>query len=163
MFGFGRSAELDRREQALNMREQELNQREFDLRKLEYSLRVQEQKLSAMELKLENQITEATKTRDKYQAERQMLLYTREEKLANADKQAAKIVANAQKEAESLCLKGYQEGKLKGLQSGQKSYWDMEKERDAALKKASNARHAAIRRQRKALRAPKPITLFSNK
>lgn len=28
MFGFGRSAELDRREQALNMREQELNQRE---------------------------------------------------------------------------------------------------------------------------------------
>ena len=59
--------------------------------------------------------------------------------------------------AESLCLKGYQEGKLKGLQSGQKSYWDMEKERDAALKKASNARHAAIRRQRKALRAPKPI------
>ena len=97
MFGFGRSAELDRREQALNMREQELNQREFELRKLEYSLRVQEQKLSAMELKLENQITEATKTRDKYQAERQMLLYTREEKLANADKQAAKIVANRSK------------------------------------------------------------------
>ncbi len=157
MFGFGRSAELDRREQALNTREQELNQRELELRKREYSLRVQEQKLSEMELKLETRITEATKSRDKYQAERQMLLYTREEKLAYADKQAAKIVANAQKEAESTRLKAYQEGKLAGLKSGKKSYWDMEKEKDAALKKASNARHAAIRRQRKALKATKPI------
>ena len=86
-----------------------------------------------------------------------MLLYTREEKLAYADKQAAKIVANAQKEAESTRLKAYQEGKLAGLKSGKKSYWDMEKEKDAALKKASNARHAAIRRQRKALKATKPI------
>ncbi len=155
MFGFGRSAELDKRERALNMREWNLNQKELELSRKENAIRLREQNLSTREIELENRIKEATKSRDLYQSEMSLLSYTRAQKLAYADEQAEKILTDAQEKAESLRLKGYREGKLAGLKSGKKSYWDMEKERDAALKRAGNARHAAIRRANKALRATK--------
>lgn len=163
MFGFGRSAELDRREQALNMREQELNQRENQIVYEEKKLQLKIYQFHEQQIKLQEQLEDATNEKDLYHRERLVLLNTKAYIIEEAKSAASKLLNEAKKEAEVLKNQGYREGKLEGLQSGKKSYWDMEKERDAALKKASNARHAAIRRQRKALRAPTPITLFSNK
>lgn len=163
MFGFGRSAELDRREQALNMREQELNQRENQIVNEENNLQLKIYQFHEQQIKLQEQLEDANNEKDLYRRERLVLLNTKAYIIEEAKSAACKLLNEAKKEAEVLKNQGYREGKLEGLQSGKKSYWDMEKERDAALKKASNARHAAIRRQRKALRAPKPITLFSNK
>ena len=163
MFGFGRSAELDRREQALNMREQELNQRENQIVNEEKNLQLKIYQFHEQQIKLQEQLEDANNEKDLYRRERLVLLNTKAYIIEEAKSAASKLLNVAKKEAEVLKNQGYQEGKLEGLQSGKKSYWDMEKERDAALKKASNARHAAIRRHKKALRAPKPITLFSNK
>lgn len=85
MFGFGRSAELDKRERALNMREWNLNQKELELSRKENAIRLREQNLSTREIELENRIKEATKSRDLYQSEMSLLSYTRAQKLAYAD------------------------------------------------------------------------------
>lgn len=167
---FGRSKELDKREQRIIKAEQYMNQRLPELQRYEDYLRAEKatleqkaQTLNAREAVLLNtQIVADRKEKD---------LRERENKLAHdqdflniscnaflnkAKSDARKIIAQAEKEAESLREKAYREGHAKGMQeglsTGRRSFHEIEGENQQLRHKLANARHAARRRAQKSQR-----------
>lgn len=68
-------------------------------------------------------------------------------------KETNNLQKNAEAQIQEQRKKGFQEGlfrgRLEGLTSGKKDYRALERERDAATRRARNARFAAIRRKKK--------------
>ena len=76
-----------------------------------------------------------------------------QQKKALLEQQAAKIIADARKQAHSeaaaIRAKAHSEGRIEGLTSGKKSYRDLLAEIDSLNHRLANARHAARRRSQK--------------
>lgn len=160
MFGFGKTAELNKREQALIEREKELIKRENAVQEGERALRDWETKaqkrfillkqweeeINKRELFAEAKLNDLTFQRQQFAIEKANFLNGTQNE-ANKILHKAKI--DAQKIQEQAYRQGIYKGRLEGLSSGTKDYRQLERERDAATKRAKNARFAAIRRKKK--------------
>lgn len=161
MFGFGKAAELNKREQALIAREKELIEREKIIQRGEEALREweekaqkhflflqqREQEINKRELFAEAKLNELAIHQEQFAIEKTNF-FTGKQKEANKILHKAKI--DAQKIQELAYRQGIYKGRLEGLTSGIKDYRQLERERDAATKRARNARFAAIRHKKKA-------------
>lgn len=167
MFGFGKSSELEKREQALIAHERELferekrlierekyvQQHEQDIRAWEEKaqkhfifLQQREDKINKRELFAEAKLNDLAFQRQQFEIEKTNFLNGKQRE-ANQILQKAKV--DSQGIREQAYLQGIYEGRLEGLTSGKKDYRQLERERDAATKRARNARFAAIRRKAK--------------
>ena len=160
MFGFGKSSELAKREQALIAREKELIEREKTVQEGEQALREWEEKaqkrfiflqqledeINKRELFAQAKLNDLAFQRQQFEIEKNNFLNGKQRE-ANQILQKAKV--DSQRILEQAYQQGVSEGRRKGLTSGKKDYRQLERERDVATKRARNARFAAIRRKKK--------------
>ena len=174
MFGFGKSAKLDERERLLQEREQALNAREKALNVREREFNIREKRLKECETAVSQWEREATEKLKRAHLRKEEALKTelsaqaklnlldeasfqlrldRENFLLWKQKETNNLQKNAEAQIQEQRKKGFQEGlfrgRLEGLTSGKKDYRALERERDAATRRARNARFAAIRRKKK--------------
>lgn len=167
MFGFGKSSELEKREQALIAHERKLFEREKRLIEREkvvqqgekalreweekaqkrfIFLQQREEEINKRELFAEAKLNDLVFQRQQFEIEKANFLNGKQ-KEANQILQKAKV--DSQGIREQAYRQGIYKGRLEGLTSGKKDYRQLERERDAATKRAKNARFAAIRRKKK--------------
>lgn len=164
MFGFGKSAELQKREEALARLEKECLEREKTIQQREFFLLEEAQRikqrfayLRQRETELERKERFLNTKENELRSMYQQLGFERTNFLNEREREARGIIENAKgearKEAQKILAQAYQkgisEGRLEGLTSGKKDYRQLERERDTAIKRAKNAKFAAIRRKKK--------------
>ena len=161
MFGFGKSAKLDERERLLQEREQALNAREKALNVREREFNIREKRLKERETAVSQWEREAAEKLKRAHLRKEEALKTElsaQAKLNLLDEASFQLRLDREnfllwKQIQEQRKKGFQEGlfrgRLEGLTSGKKDYRALERERDAATRRARNARFAAIRRKKK--------------
>lgn len=168
MFGFGKSEQLEKREQVLKERERILQLREQELNALEQQLIERETNVDQLESESAEKIqhvhfreNEALKAELKAAAQlniaeeaRFQLKVERENFLLWKKKETQELTKNVGAQIQQQLKKGYQDGffqgRLEGLKSGKKSYQTLERERDVAKKRSRNSFFANKRRNEKA-------------